>query len=716
MFDAVTLPDTSLAERQNILLVDDHLANLVSLEAILSDCGATLLTAATGEAALDLLYLHDVSLVLLDIQLPGMDGYEVLRTMRSQPRTQQIPTLFVTAYSRDEPAIVHGYNTGAIDYILKPVNASILRGKVAQFLELDHTRRSLQNAYSRLAQQKAYYESMLNAADEGVLGLSAEGRVDFANPTALRLLAADPERLLGHSFIEIGHSNEIGPQVHWEQTVFYRYWKARRALHLTDTQLQRLDGVPLPVALSSAPLAGDNGGSVIVFQDISYHKQLEQQLRQQAVTDPLTGLNNRHGFKQALAAGLRRAARANCHLALYFIDLDHFKDINDSLGHDSGDQILGTVAERLRLAVRANDTVSRLGGDEFTVIIDDMETPEYAALVARKMLQALAKPFWHAEQSLSLSASIGIAMFPDNSMDSDKLMLAADLAMYRAKNTGRNTFEFFTPELNIRAKARLMLEQGLRQGLEQQEFLLYYQPQYATDSLQLSGVEALLRWKRKQSSMVMPAVFVPLLEQTGLINTVGEWVIAQAAQQRRLWREQGVLPDDCPLAINLSPRQFESDGLLPALTQAIEQNQLLPMMLEIELTEGMLMKDSPSNSSTLSALRQQGVRLSIDDFGTGYSSLAYLMQFDIDALKIDKSFIDRIAISEKDAAITTSIIQLAHNMQLQVVAEGVETQAQQKILSQLGCDFLQGYLYAQPMPAAQMADFVQQQRHLTKKG
>jgi diguanylate cyclase (GGDEF)-like protein/PAS domain S-box-containing protein len=709
MFNSALLAELQQDEPQQVLLVDDRTENLVAMEAILQDCGARLLRATSGESALNLLLDQEIALVLLDVQMPGMDGYEVMRLMRGNRRTQQIPTIFVTAYSRDERAVHNGYLAGAIDYLLKPVSATLLCNKVRQFLELDQYKRKLLRANTQLLQQKAYYESILNAAAEGVLAISPEGQVEFANPTAQLLLASTSASLIGLPFTRFSQPvSRVPPE--WRQSVFYRYWKDRRELRLRDTLLHRQDGTSLPVALSCAPLAGDNAGSVIVFQDIRYHKKLEQQLRHQAVTDHLTGLSNRHGFKEALQSCVLRAERNDRHLALFFIDLDHFKDINDSLGHDSGDLILCTVAARLKEVVRAKDSVARLGGDEFTVIIDDLEQGEHAALIAEKMLLTLCAPYALSEQKVFLGASIGIALYPDNCSACDQLILAADLAMYRAKNGGRNAFEFFTPELNVRAKARLVLEQGLRRGLERQEFSLYYQAQYDLEGQRLIGAEALIRWQRNADEMVPPSEFVPLLEQTGLIMAVGAWVIQDAARQRRLWREQGVMADDAPIAINLSPRQFESEALLPTLKAAIAENRLLPSMLAIELTEGVLMRNSSATHNTLEELHQLGVRLSIDDFGTGYSSLAYLMQFDIDELKIDKSFIDLLDCSARDVAITASIIQLAHNLQLQVVAEGVETQSQLEILRQLECDFIQGYLYARPVPAREFAAAAQHPR------
>ncbi|BEV72732.1 EAL domain-containing protein [Paludibacterium sp. THUN1379] len=702
MNDAIDWGHLAAPSPPQILLVDDRQDNLVVLQAILQECGANLLLAESGETALEILYSEDVALVLLDVSMPGMDGFEVLRAMRSNRRTSDVPAIFVTAYARDEKLIIDGYRDGAIDFILKPISAAILRGKVKQFLALDQYKRDLHRVNQLLGAQKQYYESMLNAADEGVLGLTPDGRVDFANPTALRLLAAEPERLLGLHFTEIGHVHGAQEPA-WENTVFYSYWKSRRALRLTDTMLRRLDGDTLPVALSCAPLPGEHSGSVIVFQDISHHKKLEEQLRRQAVTDALTGLLNRHGLKQTLAGAVLRAARSGQHLALFFIDLDHFKDINDTLGHELGDRVLQAVAQRLQLALRAKDVVARLGGDEFTVIVDDLEEGEHGALVARKLLQSLEAPFELGNHTLSLGACIGIALFPDNCSDTDNLMLAADLAMYRAKSLGRNTFEFFTPELNARAQASMLLEQGIRRGLDQHEFYLDYQPQFDVDGQRLIGLEALMRWRRANTT-VQPDVFIPLMEQTGLINRVGEWVLETAIRQRRLWQQAAVLPDDCPVAINLSPRQFGNPQLVSTVARILKDNALPPCLLELEVTEGILMENTSDNHQVLEQLRELGVRLSIDDFGTGYSSLAYLMDFDIDALKIDKSFIDHIDTSEKDAAITASIIQLAHNLRLKVVAEGVETIAQLNLLRQLGCDYVQGFLCARPMTPEQLAE------------
>jgi diguanylate cyclase (GGDEF)-like protein/PAS domain S-box-containing protein len=686
-----------------VLMVDDRPENLDSLEAVLDDGQAVLMRANTGEQALEMLLQKDISLVLLDVQMPRMDGYEVALLMRGNRKTRSVPIIFITAIMRDSAAIMRGYESGAIDYIAKPVDPSILRSKVALFLELDRNRRRLQEAYLVLDRTKAHYESILNAAGEGVLGISREGRIDFANPAALRMLGYAERELVGQRALmllprdrqEEGRK-DTPPLLHCgEAGVEYR---------MDDDIFVRRDGAHLPVSYSCAPVAGEREGAVLVFQDITLRKQLEDQLRRQAITDHLTGLNNRNGFKEAFHVGLERAKRSGKSIALMFVDLDNFKRINDTLGHDIGDQLLQAAALRLKESVRPYDIVSRIGGDEFTVMLDELDDPSDASAVADKILTTLRKPFaLDNGMQLAVGASIGISSYPDCGADTETLMQAADVAMYQAKGAGRNLFQFYMPEMNARAHARLMLEQALRGAVERQEFELHYQPQIDITTGRLVGFEALLRWKQGNPDGIEPAIFVPMLEETGLIVPVGGWVFSTGCRQRQEW--SGRLPDDCALSLNLSPRQFADKKLVLEIRRILELYALPPHQLEIELTESMLMLDTDHTRRLLRGLKDMGLRLSVDDFGTGYSSLAYLKQFALDALKIDKHFIDHLATSEKDAAITTSIIQLGHNLGLDVVAEGVETEEQMHLLLDRGCDVVQGFYFGKPLPAAEAVGF-----------
>ena len=689
-------PAGDLELRQKLLLVDDRPENLVALEALLDDGQLTLLKAGSGEEALQLLLDHEVALVLLDIAMPGMDGYEVAELMRSSRRTRNIPILFLTAFMRDEDATLRGYRSGAIDYLLKPVNATILRCKVALFLELDRRQRQLLHAYRQLDDQRAFYQSILDAAGEGVLGIDEQGQVSFANPAAMKMLNLSAAQLIGRDLACFC----ARPAGGWNGSPCRQALLSGHEWREDEALFQRAGGGTFPVAFCCSPLAGRTAGVVLVFQDMTVRKSLEEQLRLQAQTDHLTGLYNRSGFRAALQSSLARNERDHKHLALLFIDLDHFKQINDTLGHDAGDVLLQGVAQALKASVRANDTIARLGGDEFTVVLEGLEHPEDAAVIARKILAALRQPFHLNGNGMDIlvSASIGIATHPGCGNDPGSLMQAADVAMYRAKSEGRNLYQFFTPEMNAKARARLMLEQSLRRALDQHELSLYYQPQVEIASGRIVGLEVLMRWQHPTAGMVSPATFVPLLEETGLIVPVGAWVIETACRQRAEWQRSGLLADDCTLAVNISPRQFASHALLDLLQQGLEQNRLAPQMLEIELTEGSLMQDTDATRRMLADLKRLGVRLSVDDFGTGYSSLAYLKLFEIDTLKIDKTFVDKITSDHKDEAIAASIVNLAHNLELKVVAEGVENAEQLQMLQQMGCDIVQGYYYARPLP------------------
>ncbi len=686
--------------KQTILLVDDRPENLASLEAILDDGKRILLKALSGEEALQRLLEREIALVLLDVQMPGMNGYEVARLMRGNRKTRSIPIIFITAIEREEAAAIRGYQAGAIDYITKPVNSVVLQSKVGLFLELDLARRKLQQAYLQVEHTRAYYESMLDAAGEGVIGIDTGGRVKFVNPAALRLLHSCADDLLGN---ELRHFSEAASADDPGQP--FSPTGSPTGDTLEETLLQRADGTRFLAAYCCSPLAGRVEGWVVVFQDITARRALEDELRQLSVTDHLTGLTNRNGFKTALQVALDRARRTSSHVGLMFVDLDHFKRINDTLGHNVGDELLRSLAHRLREQVRAYDTVSRLGGDEFTVVLGDLEVPEDAAIVARKILDSLRMPLSvNGELRVIVTASIGIATFPSCGNDIDTLMRAADVAMYQAKRDGRNLYAFYLPEMNARDRTALHLDQALRAAVEGDELALHYQPQVDLKTGRLVGLEGLLRWNY-EGKAIEPTLFVPMLEDAGLIIRAGRWVLETGCRHRVSW--DGLVPEDCVIALNVSPRQFSDKHLADAVRAALEANQLAPERLELELTESMLMADTDQTMSMLRELTAMGVRIAVDDFGTGYSSLAYLRRFPIDALKIDKQFVHNLDSPEQDGAIATSIIQLAHNLGMTVIAEGVENLAQVRRLAQLGCDIGQGYYFSRPIPPDAIAAVTQ---------
>jgi diguanylate cyclase (GGDEF)-like protein len=382
-------------------------------------------------------------------------------------------------------------------------------------------------------------------------------------------------------------------------------------------------------------------------------------------------------------------------LAILFIDLDRFKNINDTLGHEAGDRVLKQVAERLLGCLREGDTVGRLGGDEFVVLIEELAQPMHVAAVAQKIIAAVAQPVVLEAHEFHITASIGISTYPDDSEDMQGLLKNADISMYRAKEQGKNNYQFYSALMNIHTLDRLALESGLRHALERNEFLLHYQPKVDIGSGRITGMEALLRWQRPGQELIPPAQFIALAEETGLIVPIGEWVLRTACARNKSWREEGLPP--LRIAVNLSARQFAHANLLQDVARALRETGLDPAALEFEITESMVMHDPERAVTLLTRLKAMGIHLSIDDFGTGYSSLSYLKRFPIDSVKIDRSFIHDIPGDADDAAITRAIIAMAHSLRLKVIAEGVETEEQLSFLRELGCDEMQGYYFSEPL-------------------
>ncbi len=431
----------------------------------------------------------------------------------------------------------------------------------------------------------------------------------------------------------------------------------------------------------------------------------EEQVRYQAYHDALTDLPNRVSFAEHLEEAVRRAKRARWPLAVMFLDADQFKRVNDSLGHEAGDQLLRVLAARISASVRETDLLFRMGGDEFTVLLEDVRGPEEAASVAQRILEAMREPLQLQHHELTVSVSIGIAMYPKDDDSGERLVQSADTAMYRAKELGRNRYAFFTPEMNERVESQLLLEAALRRALKQSEFRLHYQPRVTTGG-RIMGVEALLRWAHPERGLVEPAQFIAALEETGLIVPVGAWVLREACRQAAAWQAAGHAP--LRVSVNLSSRQFRSETLVDAVAEALREARLDAQWLEVELTESLLMENLDRAMVIMGRLKELGVGILIDDFGTGYSSLGYLKRFPIDGLKIDRSFVRDLANSRKDAAIVESIAALAQSLGIGLVAEGVEQPHQAEFLRAHYCTELQGYLFGRPMAAAALEEILRE--------
>jgi diguanylate cyclase (GGDEF)-like protein len=474
-------------------------------------------------------------------------------------------------------------------------------------------------------------------------------------------------------------------------------------------ELCRIDesGTKIWISISGEPVfdsAGVFKGYRGVGKEITERKVDEERIQFLANHDALTALPNRVMFTEVLNIAIENARRYHRNFAVLFIDLDRFKIINDTLGHEAGDKLLQEMGKRLTQTVRSSDVVARLGGDEFVILVQEVSESKQVATVARKILAAVVQPMIMQGQECRVTASVGICMYPADAQDEQALMKNADIAMYRAKEDGKNNYKFYSQEINVHSFERMALESSLRRGLERNEFLLHYQAKLDLNTGRITGVEALVRWQHPDLGMVPPAQFIPLAEETGLIVPLGRWVLNTACAQNVAWQKQG-LPA-LSMAVNLSARQFADDDLVDDIKQALAVTGIAPELLELELTESMVIQNTERASKVLADIKKLGVRLAIDDFGVGYSSLSHLKRFPIDTLKVDRSFIRDIPQDPEDRAITEAIIAMGKSLKLTVVAEGVETLDQQNFLRDHDCDEMQGFYFSKPITSDQFADLL----------
>ncbi|MFB2718999.1 EAL domain-containing protein [Shewanella xiamenensis] len=573
------------------------------------------------------------------------------------------------------------------------------RGKVVEANGQDHPIRmtgTTRDITSRklIENELVLSSQVLNSMNEAVVVAGLDYRIRSVNPAFSNITGYSERQISDKYLIHLAYSrkqrdlfNSIEQQLlrhkHWAGEIWIRN-KARRAILVWLEINQVID------------IKGETSHFVAVFTDITERKKAEEDLRFLASFDTLTGLPNRTLFQDRLNHAISQAHRSNNIVALLFLDLDRFKHINDSMGHHIGDLLLKAVAHRLQNAVREGDTVARLGGDEFTIILEGVAKTKAATLISEKVLKAFQAPFLLEDKSLTISTSIGISLYPNDAVDVDSLIKFADTAMYHAKALGRNNFQFYTNKLNEMATRHMLLETGLKQAISRNELSLVYQPKFCLRNGSLTGLEALLRWQHSELGPISPAEFIPLAEETGMINQIGHWVINHACQQLAEWNELGF--SDITMAVNLSARQLKAD-IISTIEVALAVSGLPAQALELELTESMIMGNPQESVSILSKLKALGLTIAVDDFGTGYSSLSYLKRFPIDTLKIDREFVRDITNDPDDAAITSAIIALAHSLELNVVAEGVETQEQLNFLALQGCDQVQGFLLSKPLSA-----------------
>ncbi|GAB2877265.1 hypothetical protein GCM10027277_53180 [Pseudoduganella ginsengisoli] len=549
------------------------------------------------------------------------------------------------------------------------------------------------NARIRLDEDLRRFRLAMDATADAIFLVDrASNTFVDVNATACRMLG-----YLRDDFLKVGPERSHDPELARLEDLYDKLLAGDQSGAMAEMLLQRKDGSPLSVEVQRRTLrSGQNWILVAVARDITERKEAEQRLLKLAHFDTLTGLPNRSQFYDSLSHSLHQAAEHKWALAVLFLDMDRFKNINDTLGHTIGDELLRQFSSRLVDCLRVRDTIGRFGGDEFAAILMLPEGAQNAIAVVDKIRDAMRRPFDLKGHEVTVTASIGISVFPDDGQDADTLIQYADTAMYRAKEAGRDAFRFFTAEMNAQSLARLDMENALRRAIDNGEFILYYQPKVDINTGRISGAEALIRWSRPGHGMVSPALFVPLLEETGLIVKVGTWVIHEACRKIAEWSRSRI--GNVKLSVNVSGIQFFVGGLEEEVLKAIKEHDIAPELLELELTESSLMSNAEDTITVLQNLKALGIQISIDDFGTGYSSLAYLKRFPIDKLKIDIAFVREVTSNPDDAAIVLAIINMAHSLKLHVIAEGVEKDAQLAYLRRHGCDEMQGYYFSRPLP------------------
>jgi len=644
------------------------------------------------------------SAVLCDYNLPQFDGLAALSVVRA--RDADIPFIIVSGAIGEETAVAAMRN-GAQDFVMKQSLGRLGAVLVRELGEAE-IRRAARLASSQLQAKEALLDSIVTTAADGIAVVNAAGVIEFANPALAELSGHTAPELHGIAVQQLLRPASAGAGF-WDTLCGST---GSIGAEMTNLQMRAhtRSGAIIPVELKVSRMTLDGEPKLtVVVRDVSERARSEERMWRLAHFDELSGLPNRLLFRQLLEQAMHDANRERKSIAVLFVDLDRFKLINDTAGHDSGDMVLRQVAGRLRQCLRESDLLSRFGGDEFATLLREIEDPEAARATAQRVLTAVAQPYEIKGETYHLSASVGISIYPGDSPDVTALLRNAELAMYRAKDQGKNNFQFHSPQMNARSLEYVVLERSLRRAIELGEFQVHFQPQIEIATGRIVGAEALLRWNLPEVGMIPPVKFIPLAEETGLIVPIGRLVLLRACVVAKALQDSGLR--DFSVAVNLSPRQFNQSELVLDIIGILEDSGLPPKNLELEITESMVMANPERATAILRELRGIGVQLAIDDFGTGYSSLGYLKSFPVHTLKIDHSFIKDVPSDPDDVAITHAIIAMGHSLRLNVVAEGVETAEQLEFLREHGCDFMQGYLSGKPMPAEELGRLLAERTH-----
>ncbi|WP_373991821.1 EAL domain-containing protein [Duganella sp. BuS-21] len=712
-----------------VLIVEDTPASLKLLSDLLTEAGYYVRQAPNGELALWTAQSRPPELILLDIRMPGIDGFEVCRRLKATPELSQVPVIFLSA-QHDTDDKVRGFELGAVDFIAKPFQTEEILARTDAHVKLGRAQKALASERALLeervaertaelakeVEQRRANEEFLRlasqvfeATQDAIVVTDRDGHIVATNPafTHISGYTADEVRGQGVGLLHAGDADASSFGAMVQSVVATGHWSG-------EILARRKNGDTYP-GLLSASVVRDENGSVInhvaVFMDITERKAEQHLIDFLSNHDALTGLPNRMLARQRFMHTLAAARREGRCVAVMCLDLDRFKSINDSYGHDMGDKALQVVSRYLTETVREDDIVTRQGGDEFQVIVADDTQLTATIALAQKILAGLRKELVIDGQQITVTSSIGIAVSLTDGESFDELVRNADTALFRAKEIGRDNYAFFTERMDAEIRDKLAIQGQLRGAIARDEFEVHYQPQVCLKTGAMVGAEALLRWENAVLGKVPPNRFIPLAEEYGLVNSIGEWVLESVCAQMKVWHDQGL--GKIKVAVNLAAGQFANDATVPYVESTLRKFGVAPEYLGLEITEGTVMGDPNKAVAALRLLKDIGVGISLDDFGTGYSSLSYLKRFPIDVLKIDKSFVDDVTTNSADAAIALSVISLAHNLNMRVIAEGVETREQVQFLAERGCDEMQGYYFSRPVNAESFTALLRERRTLS---
>ena len=680
-------------QRSRILIVDDEPIGRLALQTLLESEGYDLIQATNGQEAVRLATSTTPDLILLDVVMPDIDGYSVCQILREDSRTSEIPIYLITSLD-DKEARLRGIEAGADDFITKPFDFTEFRARIKTITRL--------NRFRQLTMERAKFDQVITYSPTGILVLDQSLRIQLANPRAHQILGwPDETPLEGEDFAERLPQLDSSKLENQIQHVS----KSDATDECFETDLVRFDGTSFSAEIDIGRFPKEDDFAVqLIIRDVSRRKSVESQLQYDSIHDKLTGLANRTLMNDRIARALGRIKRKpEVRFSLIMLNIDRFKTLNESLGFRFADQLLCDFALRVSTCLRQDDTLARLAGDEFGILIDETADSDASLRVAKRIHQGLEEPFLIGDQEMFVSARIGIAQSNPAYNGPDDILRDANAALSRAK-ASRSPHVIFDETMHRHAMKKLQLESDLRRALARDELLLNYQPIVSLRDESIAGFEALIRWQHSERGLVSPVDFIPLAEDTGLIIPIGEWVLEAAQSQLNDWHTQIPSGSDVTMSINLSNIQFSQPGLVDYILGVLDRLSLPPSSIKLEITESVLMENPETATTMLNELRDQGIRISLDDFGTGYSSLSYLHRFPIDTLKIDRSFVMRMTESERDINLVQSIIALAHQMQMDVVAEGIESIEDCERLKEMGCEYGQGYLFDKPLCSQEATD------------